>query len=119
MLLFFFSSRRRHTRCSRDWSSDVCSSDLFGSNTPGALINFINRTGGPEVRGTLKAYGGTGDYARTDFNVNGPVGPDWRVNIGGFYRDNRGARGPGVSGTGGGQVKAHPIRDFTNRYIPA
>src|SRR2546422_8392653 len=26
--LFFFSSRRRHTRCSRDWSSDVCSSDL-------------------------------------------------------------------------------------------
>src|SRR2546429_485906 len=26
---FFFSSRRRHTRCSRDWSSDVCSSDLL------------------------------------------------------------------------------------------
>src|SRR5256884_2771598 len=25
--IFFFSSRRRHTRCSRDWSSDVCSSD--------------------------------------------------------------------------------------------
>src|SRR2546429_36387 len=30
---FFFSSRRRHTRCSRDWSSDVCSSDL----SPGHL----------------------------------------------------------------------------------
>src|SRR5690606_39765536 len=28
-LFFFFSSRRRHTRFSRDWSSDVCSSDLF------------------------------------------------------------------------------------------
>src|SRR5690606_35285413 len=27
-LVFFFSSRRRHTRFSRDWSSDVCSSDL-------------------------------------------------------------------------------------------
>src|SRR5207245_7250769 len=27
--LFFFSSRRRHTRCYRDWSSDVCSSDLI------------------------------------------------------------------------------------------
>src|SRR5687768_18396887 len=27
-MFFFFSSRRRHTRCSRDWSSDVCSSDL-------------------------------------------------------------------------------------------
>src|SRR5690348_17679920 len=28
MLLFFFSSRRRHTRWTGDWSSDVCSSDL-------------------------------------------------------------------------------------------
>src|SRR5690606_39637268 len=28
MSSFFFSSRRRHTRFSRDWSSDVCSSDL-------------------------------------------------------------------------------------------
>src|SRR3989337_2673495 len=26
--IFFFSSRRRHSRCYRDWSSDVCSSDL-------------------------------------------------------------------------------------------
>src|SRR5690606_40562173 len=32
--LFFFSSRRRHTRFSRDWSSDVCSSDL--STPPGS-----------------------------------------------------------------------------------
>src|SRR5690606_39991741 len=29
LFLFFFSSRRRHTRFSRDWSSDVCSSDLI------------------------------------------------------------------------------------------
>src|SRR2546422_6075094 len=35
--LFFFSSRRRHTRCSRDWSSDVCSSDLKDFNVP--LLN--------------------------------------------------------------------------------
>src|SRR5699024_11421071 len=28
MFFFFFSSRRRHTRSKRDWSSDVCSSDL-------------------------------------------------------------------------------------------
>src|SRR5258707_8385065 len=30
---FFFSSRRRHTRYWRDWSSDVCSSDLIGSSS--------------------------------------------------------------------------------------
>src|SRR5690606_33829145 len=32
--LFFFSSRRRHTRFSRDWSSDVCSSDLVRRQVP-------------------------------------------------------------------------------------
>src|SRR5690606_40718251 len=32
--IFFFSSRRRHTRFSRDWSSDVCSSDLAGARSP-------------------------------------------------------------------------------------
>src|SRR5690606_40974122 len=41
--LFFFSSRRRHTRFSRDWSSDVCSSDLtpFG---PGAMLTVPGGT---------------------------------------------------------------------------
>src|SRR5206468_10013063 len=34
LYFFFFSSRRRHTRSDRDWSSDVCSSDLFASHRP-------------------------------------------------------------------------------------
>src|SRR5699024_11749009 len=34
--LFFFSSRRRHTRSKRDWSSDVCSSDLRGARRLGS-----------------------------------------------------------------------------------
>src|SRR2546428_9821480 len=34
-LFFFFSSRRRHTRSDRDWSSDVCSSDLTGVTLTG------------------------------------------------------------------------------------
>src|SRR5690606_40250275 len=40
--LFFFSSRRRHTRFSRDWSSDVCSSDLalVGTLRMGAADSF-------------------------------------------------------------------------------
>src|SRR5207249_5890246 len=38
---FFFSSRRRHTRSKRDWSSDVCSSDL---SPPGEPLN-----GSPKV----------------------------------------------------------------------
>src|SRR2546429_6387026 len=37
---FFFSSRRRHTRCSRDWSSDVCSSDL-AEITESTLVAYV------------------------------------------------------------------------------
>src|SRR5207249_6598958 len=35
--LFFFSSRRRHTRSKHDWSSDVCSSDLTHSKSSGRI----------------------------------------------------------------------------------
>src|SRR5438067_7742642 len=35
---FFFSSRRRHTRSKRDWSSDVCSSDLIDLNNSEGFV---------------------------------------------------------------------------------
>src|SRR3712207_8628154 len=37
---FFFSSRRRHTRYWRYWSSDVCSSDLYGLPVLGMLLKI-------------------------------------------------------------------------------
>src|SRR5699024_735747 len=40
---FFFSSRRRHTRSKRDWSSDVCSSDLDGPNDQ--IVDLIKSLG--------------------------------------------------------------------------
>src|SRR5437870_13515595 len=47
MFLFFFSSRRRHTRWPRDWSSDVCSSDLdcLAAYSPGqcSFTSFSHR----------------------------------------------------------------------------
>src|SRR5579872_6504803 len=46
MVFFFFSSRRRHTRCGRDWSSDVCSSDLPPS--PGDRLQAAAGGGGAE-----------------------------------------------------------------------
>src|SRR5436305_1069737 len=39
--LVFFSRRRRHTRCGRDWSSDVCSSDLGGHSERSIAIGTI------------------------------------------------------------------------------
>src|SRR5699024_11816183 len=59
--LFFFSSRRRHTRSKRDWSSDVCSSDLLGD---AGLLPLLQKSGIPEGRG----YGGfpvSGIFLRT------------------------------------------------------
>src|SRR5690554_7238636 len=47
VIFFFFSSRRRHTRCGRDWSSDVCSSDLQRDyeNYVKTLENWKKNTG--------------------------------------------------------------------------
>src|SRR5256885_4208265 len=51
--MFFFSSRRRHTRLQGDWSSDVCSSDLVAF----AFAHFINPRGGDAVaRGYRKNF---------------------------------------------------------------
>src|SRR5690606_40350987 len=61
-IIFFFSSSRRHTRFSRDWSSDVCSSDLCCD-----LIVAANdaRIGFPEVHlGAFPALGGPLRLAR-------------------------------------------------------
>src|SRR5437870_9363969 len=50
VFIFFFSSRRRHTRWPRDWSSDVCSSDL------GAIVQAKpGRTTDVLVRGRTNA----------------------------------------------------------------
>src|SRR2546421_9209759 len=49
----FFSSRRRHTRSDRDWSSDVCSSDLAARVTldaAGADFELVTPMGRAEVR---------------------------------------------------------------------
>src|SRR5262245_63149993 len=57
---FFFSSRRRHTRCLSDWSSDVCSSDL-GDRLPNACFvapRDIRAGSGAGARGRLKGNGG-------------------------------------------------------------
>src|SRR5690606_40166982 len=49
LAFFFFSSRRRHTRFSRDWSSDVCSSDLAAMGVPRSML--------PEIRSSSEVYG--------------------------------------------------------------
>src|SRR5690606_41046159 len=66
---FFFSSRRRHTRFSRDWSSDVCSSDLVVGLRPEVdhlvvLLALGNQAGGVLGLDFLHFLGGRIDDAR-------------------------------------------------------
>src|SRR5436309_518480 len=56
--MFFFASSRRHTRFSRDWSSDVCSSDL-DHNANGTQDGVDQGLGG----WTIRAYDGAGNVA--------------------------------------------------------
>src|SRR5262245_32810196 len=89
--LFFFSSRRRHTRCLSDWSSDVCSSDL-APRSGGSAMGF-SRGPGPSANFGNRSIGG-GNFAtngRQSFAARG----NWngRRNFSDFRR-HRGFRGP-------------------------
>src|SRR6266536_6446302 len=84
-MFFFFSSRRRHTRSTRDWSSDVCSSDLRwaakeavakllgvglrglgGAGRPDGALAWteIEVLSDPQGRPTLALHGRAADRAR-------------------------------------------------------
>src|SRR5690625_7181494 len=47
--MFFFSSRRRHTRWPRDWSSDVCSSDLYPLVDEPAVLVWLAQLAALEI----------------------------------------------------------------------
>src|SRR2546430_10580045 len=63
-ICFFFSSRRRHTRFDCDWSSDVCSSDLFIKSKSAAKFElkggraWIDDTMWPLIRSAIETHSG-------------------------------------------------------------
>src|SRR6266513_3702759 len=60
-MIFFFSSRRRHTRSKRDWSSDVCSSDL-------SLRSGSTRLGSERNGDSALGWAADGDRKSTRLN---------------------------------------------------
>src|SRR2546421_5028565 len=101
LFFFFFSSRRRHTRSDRDWSSDVCSSDLAISwnwaAAPAPLSCARARSGPARKLISVKCIapripaGGirSGDRRRNPEDAEGGVAPD-----GEFYAARAVSPGP-------------------------
>src|SRR5256885_14047601 len=101
--LFFFSSRRRHTRLQGDWSSDVCSSDLTPSLTrvsiaTGAICACAppspasRAEAKPEARGTAADANEAGTVNRLLRALSGEIG-------------RAAGRGRGESSVGAGSLK--------------
>src|SRR2546421_6549327 len=63
MGVFFFSSRRRHTRSDRDWSSDVCSSDLHGGRVDQRRdgSRALHGVGEPDIQRDLGRFTGAAE----------------------------------------------------------
>src|SRR5690625_1321710 len=114
---FFFSSRRRHTRWPRDWSSDVCSSDLHGQ--PQQLLELLGQrmmapghVGGEVHRAPIGA-----DEARRPDPDTGHLmrGPQLRDGIGHARLEQLRIRGRGATSSGGDDPPLlidHPCRDL-------
>src|SRR2546427_2134208 len=62
LFFFFFSSRRRHTRFDCDWSSDVCSSDLYLQNLRGQTAYEAGVLLLPQAMGSMVAVVGGGRW---------------------------------------------------------
>src|SRR5699024_11489955 len=109
--LFFFSSRRRHTRSKRDWSSDVCSSDLLGvaqllydvlddsklftcpaQKGSRSDMNVTFRTGNADLDAKFVAEATAAGFVRSEERR---VGKGWRSRGGGGDGRERDDRAPG------------------------
>src|SRR6266446_2874896 len=78
MRLFFFSSRRRHTRLQGDWSSDVCSSDLWHVSGPMSPDTVFLRAAAGDFDAVIAMYHDQGHipskFAGFDDTVNVTLG---------------------------------------------
>src|SRR6266496_3913532 len=118
IFFFFFSSRRRHTRSLRDWSSDVCSSDLWPpaggcptTGTPRRSTRSSPRAGTEHWRAVRLAWPRSG---RLPWPRPAPAWAGVLAGPGGG-----GGEGRGGLGRGGGEGAGGPSGDEGGRWYPA
>src|SRR5216683_1118931 len=84
MFFFFFSSRRRHTRSDRDWSSDVCSSDLYRPTSEVSFDGSVARTRSGARRVSMASCASSASRS-----LNLPLPSTWCDDMGRRHRDGK------------------------------
>lgn len=95
------------------------SSAVFASHAPGAVINYMSKTG-KEAGGSIGLTRGLNfNETRVDGNVGGRIGTDMYYHVGGYFRDGEGARKAAPGALHGYQIKANVTKEFngTKGYV--
>jgi outer membrane receptor protein involved in Fe transport len=93
------------------------SASTAASNAPGAVINFISKTGQTDG-GAVGITEGL-DFGRTRFDADygGHLGNGWRFHVGGFYDFGTGPKTVGYQAENGGQIKANLTKEFDKGFV--
>lgn len=93
------------------------SASTLSSNSPGAIINLISKTGKVEGGSVATSVGLDYDNFRTDFEYGSPIGEGLYFHMGGFYRLGEGPRDAGYTANNGGQFKFNITKEFDKGYV--
>lgn len=93
------------------------SSSVFASNAPGAVFNFITKTG-QEKGGDIGLTTGLNyDSKRLDFDYGQPVSDNTRFHFGGFLRSGEGPKSVDYTAQSGGQLMANVTHDIDGGFL--
>ena len=93
------------------------SASTLSSNSPGAIINLISKTGKTEGGSIGTSFGLDYSSFRTDFDYGAPIGEGLYFHMGGFYRVGEGLRDAGYTANNGGQFKFNLTKEFDKGYV--
>ena len=93
------------------------SASTLSSNSPGAIINFISKTGRREGGSVSTDFGLDYNSFRTDFEYGAPIGDNLYFHMGGFYRAGESVRNIDYTANNGGQFKFNLTKDFDKSYV--
>jgi outer membrane receptor protein involved in Fe transport len=93
------------------------SSSTFASNSPGGVINLIDKTGDVEGGAIMATAGLDYGMGRIDVDYGAKLNDTLRFHVGGFYRRGEGQRRVGYAAYNGGQIKVNVTKTFDIGYI--